>query len=90
MPRINIYRATNQETGKEIEGTAKELAEPIGCVPSTVNKKALEKGSVYGWKVVVVENSKQPKSCSEKGFTKSQLQEWDEVTSLFRRKSSVG
>ena len=91
MPRTNIYRATNQEIGQEIEGTAKELAAVIGCNPSTVNKRALENGSVYGWKVAKTKKmeSKQQNACSDNGFTKSLLREWEEITSQFRRKSSV-
>lgn len=92
MRKATIYRATNKEKEKEIEGTAKELAAVIGCTPNTVNKIALEKGSVYGWRAVKVEEieRKQPRTCSDKGIPSTLLQEWEDVTKLFRRKRSVG
>ena len=92
MRKATIYRATNRETGKEIKGTAKELAAVIGCTPNTVNKIALENKSVYGWKAVKVEENerKQPMMCNDKGFPSSLLQEWEEVARLFRRQRSVG
>lgn len=92
MRKALIYRATNKEKGKEIEGTAKELAAVIGCTSNAVNKIALEGGSIYGWRVVEVEEieRKQPKTCNKEGIPSTLWQEWEEVTKLFRRKSSVG
>lgn len=92
MARANIYRATNRETKENIEGTANELSAIIGCTPTTVNKLGLAGGSAYNWTVSLVKKAerKPQRNCSDKGFTRSLLKEWEDVTRLFRRKSSVG
>lgn len=85
MNKAPIYRAVNAETGEELEGTAKELAELIGVTNITISKVALEGRKAKGFKIDKIVMFKTNRSDNK--FCKDILAEWEAVTRPFKEAS---
>jgi len=87
---MQVYRATNVETGEIIEGDAKYLAKKLGVVTKHIyNAVALQQKIRYVW---FISTEKKPHKTEGKAnrMTPKLLEEWDEATTPFKKASKKG
>ncbi len=88
---MQIYRATNIETGEIIEGGARDLARKLGVVTKSVyNAVAMQQKIKYVW---FISTEKSYRKANGKGngktnrITPQLLDEWEKVTEPFKKAS---
>lgn len=86
MQKLIIYKAVHDETGEVLTGTAKQIAEKLGVVPTTVNKTAIQGSKLKGhWELAKV--NQEDADVWEYKFPRELLDAWDEVTKPFKAAS---
>lgn len=84
---MQVYRATNVETGEIIEGDAKYLAKKLGVVTKHIyNAVALQQKIRYVWFISTDKKQKVSGGKPNK-ITPDLLDKWDKVTEPFKKLS---
>jgi len=86
---MQIYRATNIETGEIIEGGAKDIAKKLGVIPKTLyNAVAMQQNVRYVW--FISTDKKVSKSGNTNKITPQLIDDWERVTAPFKKASQKG
>ena len=84
---MQIYRATNIETGEIIEGGARDIARKLGVVQKTIyNAVAMQQNVRFVWFISTDKKQKVSGGKPNK-ITPDLLDKWDKVTEPFKKLS---
>lgn len=84
---MQIYRATNIETGEIIEGGAKDLAKKLGVVTNAIyNAENLQQKVRFVWFI----SKGKAEGKTNYNYPQALLEEWDRVTEQFRKLRAKG
>lgn len=91
---MQIYRATNIETGEIIEGDAKDLAKKLGVVTKHIyNAVALQQKIKYVWFISTEKpcrNANSNSNSKANRISPQLIEEWEQVIAPFKKASQKG